>query len=97
MPPKIQPFSFQRETREGLRARLLCSVIDGDPPVRITWLKDDKAISLGLDIVIQQTDEFSSLMTFKAVTKKHNGNYSCIATNTAGRVEQRAELHVQGS
>lgn len=96
VPPRIEPFGFPKETREGLRARLLCSVIDGDSPIRITWLKEGQHVSAdALGVVIQKTDEFSSLMTFKSVTRRHNGNYSCVATNSAGRVAHTAELNVQ--
>lgn len=42
--PVISPFSSSESLREGMRNFLTCSVIEGDSPVRLHWLKDNQAI-----------------------------------------------------
>lgn len=42
--PVIEPFSFPKFLEEGSRGKILCSVIKGDPPITIRWLKDGKLL-----------------------------------------------------
>uniref|UniRef100_T1JJC1 Down syndrome cell adhesion molecule n=1 Tax=Strigamia maritima TaxID=126957 RepID=T1JJC1_STRMM len=93
-PPKIEPFSFPKDVREGMRARVFCSVIEGDSPVSILWTKGDEALPTDSDASVQSTDEFSSLLIFKKVSARHNGNYTCIVSNAAAVVQHTAELLV---
>uniref|UniRef100_T1IX56 Down syndrome cell adhesion molecule n=1 Tax=Strigamia maritima TaxID=126957 RepID=T1IX56_STRMM len=95
VPPKITPFSFQDELlREGARARLQCVVSEGDLPLAIKWLKDGQPIDFDLGVTIRDLDEFSSILTIAVVTSRHNGNYTCVATNDAASVQHTAELSV---
>uniref|UniRef100_T1JJ84 Ig-like domain-containing protein n=1 Tax=Strigamia maritima TaxID=126957 RepID=T1JJ84_STRMM len=93
-PPKIEPFSFPRDLSEDMRARVLCTIIRGDLPITITWMKDYFHLSLDLGIVVHNADEFSSSLTFRSVTATHRGNYTCIASNAASTVNYTAELFV---
>ncbi|KAG8182320.1 hypothetical protein JTE90_004089 [Oedothorax gibbosus] len=91
--PVIDPFLFPKNLQEGMRSRLVCTVIQGDPPFVISWKKDERSIEPGLGVVIRN-DEFSSDLTFSSVTPRHNGNYTCIVSNAAASVIHTAMLVV---
>ncbi|CAL1284864.1 unnamed protein product [Larinioides sclopetarius] len=91
--PVIDPFSFPKNLQEGMRSRLVCTVIQGDPPFVISWKKDERPIEPGLGVIIRN-DEFSSDLTFSSVTPRHNGNYTCIVSNAAASVSHTATLVV---
>ncbi|UYV70832.1 hypothetical protein LAZ67_8000774 [Cordylochernes scorpioides] len=91
--PVIDPFSFPRHLQEGMRSRLGCTVIQGDPPFSIRWRKDGRAIDPGLGVVVRD-DDFSSDLTFSSVEPRHNGNYTCIVSNGAAAVSHTALLVV---
>uniref|UniRef100_T1KQ15 Down syndrome cell adhesion molecule n=1 Tax=Tetranychus urticae TaxID=32264 RepID=T1KQ15_TETUR len=97
--PFIDPFNFSSNLQSGQRYNALCSVTRGDPPIEIRWLKDGRPITgvssssmdsnpsssphpLGIDII--QVKDFSSHLTFESLGPEHRGNYTCIATNSAG-------------
>nr|XP_042900815.1 Down syndrome cell adhesion molecule-like protein Dscam2 [Parasteatoda tepidariorum] len=91
--PVIDPFSFPKNLQEGMRSRLVCTVIQGDPPFVISWKRDERPIEPGLGVIIRN-DEFSSDLTFSSVTPRHNGNYTCIVSNAAASVTHTATLVV---
>lgn len=81
-PPVISPFTSPENLREGMRNFLTCSVIEGDAPMRITWLKDnvrltDEAI-ISNKLRVETTNEFTSTLYFLQVDFSHNGNYTCV-------------------
>uniref|UniRef100_T1JES4 Ig-like domain-containing protein n=1 Tax=Strigamia maritima TaxID=126957 RepID=T1JES4_STRMM len=87
VPPKIVPFTFQDgHLLEGMLVRVSCVVSRGDLPLNISWLKDDKPISeeFAVSVRVHNLDEYSSVLSIDPVTKKHDGNYTCIAKNMAG-------------
>uniref|UniRef100_T1JES3 Down syndrome cell adhesion molecule-like protein Dscam2 n=1 Tax=Strigamia maritima TaxID=126957 RepID=T1JES3_STRMM len=87
VPPKIVPFTFQDgHLLEGMLVRVSCVVSRGDLPLNISWLKDDKPISeeFAISVRVHNLDEYSSVLSIDPVTKKHDGNYTCIAKNMAG-------------
>ncbi|GAB6020997.1 hypothetical protein CHUAL_003637 [Chamberlinius hualienensis] len=97
VPPKIVPFEFQEELlREGMRARLQCVISEGDLPLKVEWLKDGNKITNDLGILVKILDEFSSILTIHSITPKHNGKYTCVASNDAATVTHSAQLSVNG-
>src|SRR5277367_4686044 len=92
------PFAFQDDLlREGMRARLQCVLTDGDPKMEIKWTKDGRPISESLGIVIRKLDDFSSTLMIPIITPRHNGNYTCTATNAARSSQHTAVLNVNGN
>lgn len=66
-------------------------------PIRITWHKDGQPIVPGsASGVAIETKEFMSSLQITKVTLKHNGNYTCIASNTAATVSWERQLIVTG-
>ncbi|XP_015600048.1 Down syndrome cell adhesion molecule-like protein Dscam2 isoform X2 [Cephus cinctus] len=45
VPPRIAPFSFNKDLSEGVRAQVTCMVEKGDPPFTIIWSKDGEMIA----------------------------------------------------
>jgi hypothetical protein len=45
--PVIEQFHFPRHLQLGMRARLVCTVISGDPPFNIRWLHNGTQIWTG--------------------------------------------------
>uniref|UniRef100_T1JJJ3 Ig-like domain-containing protein n=1 Tax=Strigamia maritima TaxID=126957 RepID=T1JJJ3_STRMM len=94
-PPKVTPFSFQDELiREGARARIQCVIREGQSPIKITWLKDGQLIAPDQGVLIREIDEFSSILMISSISPRHNGNYTCKATNAAGTAQHTAPLFV---
>ncbi|GAB6033034.1 Down syndrome cell adhesion molecule-like protein 1, variant 2 [Chamberlinius hualienensis] len=95
VPPHIVPFSFMDEYMlEGMLARLTCVVSRGDRPLTIVWVKDDRLITAELGVSVRTFDEYSVVLTINSVSSKHNGNYTCIASNPAGSANHTAQLIV---
>ncbi|GAB6020816.1 Down syndrome cell adhesion molecule-like protein 1 [Chamberlinius hualienensis] len=94
--PKIAPFAFQEDlVREGMRAQIQCAISEGDTPLTVQWIKDGHLITNGLqDVYITHVDEYSSNLAIKSVTPRHNGNYTCIASNKAGSTTHTTLLSV---
>ena len=53
---------------------------------------DPSPLSLGV-----RSDDFSMDLTFSRVTPRHNGNYTCIASNDVASVSHSAILVVDGT
>lgn len=96
VPPLIQPFDIP-STSVGKLMYIACVVSSGDMPIRITWHKDGQLIVPGsASGVAIETKEFMSSLQISNVTLKHNGNYTCIASNAAATVSWERQLIVTG-
>lgn len=101
--PVIDPFVFPKSLHQGQRYNALCSVTKGDPPIRVKWLKDSLPITVAANsggdftgINIIDVTPFSSSLIFDALRPEHSGNYTCEATNAAGRATYNATMIVHG-
>ncbi|XP_022256217.1 Down syndrome cell adhesion molecule-like protein Dscam2 isoform X3 [Limulus polyphemus] len=94
--PVIYPFSFPKSIQVGMRARLVCTVIKGDPPFTIRWYKDGHPMPQELNEK-RHNDVFSSDLTFANIQTQHNGNYTCTVSNTASSASHSAVLIVKGN
>lgn len=96
VPPLIQPFDIP-STSVGKLMYIACVVSSGDMPIRITWHKDGQLIIPGSASGVGiETKEFMSSLQISKVTLKHNGNYTCIASNAAATVSWERQLIVTG-
>ncbi|KAL2076741.1 hypothetical protein ACEWY4_027662 [Coilia grayii] len=94
VPPLIQPFDFP-PTSIGKLMYVACVVSSGDMPIRFTWRKDGQDIVPGGNSgVTIETKEFMSSLQISKVSLKHNGNYTCIASNDAATVSTERQLIV---
>ncbi|KAL1487360.1 hypothetical protein MTO96_030974 [Rhipicephalus appendiculatus] len=94
VPPLIERFAFDENLHEGMRTRVYCNIARGDPPVRITWLRDGQPIKSGPDIEVRVLDPFSVALAIDSLSPSHDGSYTCVASNTAATVNYTAPLRV---
>ncbi|XP_049955414.1 Down syndrome cell adhesion molecule-like protein Dscam2 [Schistocerca serialis cubense] len=92
--PEIDPIVIKRDLQLGMRMRLVCVVSKGDFPIRIQWLKDGSPIPEDQDIAEKILDEYSSTLSFSSLAVKHNGNYTCHASNAAASRNYSVEVIV---
>src|SRR6218665_38150 len=79
--PVISPFNPPPALREGMRVILTCSVVEGDSPVSIQFLKEGEHIQDGGPISrvkLDVTNEFSATLFIASVSAEDSGNYTCI-------------------
>ncbi|KAL1483751.1 hypothetical protein MTO96_032977, partial [Rhipicephalus appendiculatus] len=95
-PPLIERFAFDENLHEGMRTRVYCNIARGDPPVRITWLRDGQPIKSGPDIEVRVLDPFSVALAIDSLSPSHDGSYTCVASNAAATVNYTASLRVHG-
>ncbi|XP_015786547.1 Down syndrome cell adhesion molecule-like protein 1 homolog [Tetranychus urticae] len=76
-----QPLPGTIYANEGIRVKLVCSIIEGDQPVEIRWLKSGQPLRPLSNILLQSSDDYS-LLTFKKITFEDRGNYTCLASNS---------------
>ncbi|RWS03769.1 Down syndrome cell adhesion molecule-like protein Dscam2 isoform X39, partial [Dinothrombium tinctorium] len=94
--PLINPFNIAPNLREGMRSMLTCSVLEGDPPFRLSWFKDDKPIEVNNNNAkITSSDEFSSTLVINKVSFEDNGNYTCVVTNSAASANYSVNMLVK--
>ncbi|KAF1667419.1 hypothetical protein FQA23_0011661, partial [Aptenodytes patagonicus] len=93
VPPLIQPFEFPPASI-GQLLYIPCVVSSGDMPIHITWRKDGHVILSGSGVTIE-SKEFMSSLQISSVSLKHNGNYTCIASNAAATVSRERQLIVR--
>ncbi|XP_071958859.1 cell adhesion molecule DSCAM-like isoform X2 [Antedon mediterranea] len=92
VPPKIGEMP-KMHLSEGDRMQMFCSVISGDTPISISWLKDEHPIPASSDLIIQNVGTSSMIYT-DAVTTDLAGNYTCVANNSAATVTYTNEIFI---
>ena len=100
--PKIAPFSRRTSSiQKGERITLTCTIAKGDLPISIVWRKDnaniDSTNAENDDIKIIAFNEFISMLTIDDLDVHHIGNYSCLASNSAGTAIRYQTVHVNGN
>ena len=65
------------------------------------WRKDEEIIKSDSinkeEIKIIAFDEFNSMLTIEDLDVRHIGNYSCLASNSAGTAIHYQTVHVNGN
>lgn len=71
----------------------------GDPPLTIQWLKDGLELTLSetSTVIVRELDEFTSILSINALARHHQGNYTCVASNSVARAHYSASLSVNGT
>lgn len=72
----------------------------GGLPLMLGAAEENHAISsqsgLDLGIVVKHLDPYSSTLTFASLQSHHRGQYTCEASNEAGRANQSSALVIHG-
>jgi uncharacterized protein YacL len=71
---------------------LLCTVVAGDTPLNITWLKDGQSLQKG----VQHLDDLTTILSLSHLSLVDSGNYTCRASNAAGIAVYSSVLKVKG-
>lgn len=81
-----------------MRTAVTCIVVAGDGPMSTRWLKDDMPLDEKMldATIIPAEDGFVSTITIKSLSNKHNGNYTCLATNDVATGSYSSVLTVKG-
>ncbi|GFS81552.1 down syndrome cell adhesion molecule-like protein 1 homolog, partial [Nephila pilipes] len=90
--PVIEPFNLPPSVQMGQRLSITCTVIKGDPPITLKWLRDEHALKKDGDIRIHNLADYSSTLLFDPVKPEHRANYTCVATNEAGSERHSAAM-----
>ena len=81
--------------QEGSYAQANCILRKGDRPVLFTWLYNGHILNSNDEIQIDLTGR-SSILTIDPVKFRHQGSYTCMASNSAGQDEKSDSLAVNG-
>lgn len=101
MPPVLSPFIFSDALEEGTRATAVCSVISGDPPITLQWLKNGQPLldqltrSADPHIQVLNIKEFISSLIITNITRRHQGVYTCLATTPNTSSNRTAIMRVK--
>ncbi|XP_064480479.1 cell adhesion molecule Dscam1-like [Ornithodoros turicata] len=78
---------------EGMNVKMLCSVVEGDPPISLRWTRNGHVVTRSSSVSLQSLED-SSVLTLKKVSARDNGTYTCEASNRALTVNRTVNLIV---
>lgn len=94
----ISPFQFDGPLNIGDSVFLPCNVPKGDRPLKIKWYMNGNHLAHNaLGISISSFGSQASILNINSVEHSHKGEYTCVATNTAGKSRYTATLDVKGT
>lgn len=95
MPPFFDLKPVSVDLALGASGSFKCHVT-GTAPIKITWAKDNREIRPGGNYKMTLVENTATLTVLK-VGKGDAGQYTCYASNTAGKDSCSAHLSVQGT
>ncbi|EFN60720.1 Down syndrome cell adhesion molecule-like protein 1 [Camponotus floridanus] len=94
VPPRIAPFEMaDKAVNWGDSVSVVCTVVNGDSPLEITWALNGMPIEENHRISVTTTKR-NSLLSIDSASPSHAGTYTCVASNAAGATTYSAELTV---
>ncbi|CAL7934264.1 unnamed protein product [Xylocopa violacea] len=92
--PRIAPFEMaDRAVNWGDSVSAVCTVVNGDSPLEISWALNAMPIDESHRISVTTTKR-NSLLSIDSASPSHAGTYTCVASNAAGATSYSAELTV---
>lgn len=76
--------------------RQTCFVIEGDPPLLVSWFRDGQDLESDESVRVTRIDSLTSMLAISDLTSRHSGNYTCVAKNDVAAVAETAVLLVKG-
>ena len=92
--PRILPLVPQITLINGETFSQSC-ISQSSPAPTLVWLKDGQLIT-DPGVTTSLPTPSMAIIVIPAVSKTHIGRYKCVASNSAGAVEETIELHVKG-
>lgn len=97
VPPRITPFVFEDSPVHTKQfVQVTCLVPDGDLPITIKWMLNDKSLDAFPEISTGMVGKRSSFLSIESVSYQNAGIFTCSATNSAGSAIYSANLQVNG-
>ncbi|UYV62107.1 Dscam [Cordylochernes scorpioides] len=94
-PPSILPFHFPDAGDGTIFAQALCGLRKGDGDIEFKWYHNGKPVISSGHVTITTHPRFSAIYIDK-ISSEDSGNYTCVASNSAGRDAFTAILLVRG-
>lgn len=96
--PQIGVFTFGEEPlNAGDIASVTCSVTKGDLPIEINWMFGNEIVDEKReDISVFNLGKRGKQLSIDSVGATHAGEYTCVASNSAGSTSRTAVLNVNG-
>lgn len=94
--PKLQPFYFPKNHPLNKKVVVSCVAMEGDEPLSFAWLKDGRSLAQEQRVFVAKLTENMASLTIPEVTAEDIGNYTCVASNKAGRDSYTTALIVNG-
>lgn len=93
----MAPFAFEEgPINAGDYASIQCTVPNGDLPLRIEWSFNGENVKRFSEITVAKSGRRGSTLTIDPVSYTLAGNYTCLASNSAGFYQHTAQLLVNG-
>lgn len=91
------PFDFgDLPINSGDMTSTTCSIAKGDLPLNVTWIFNDRPISLVDGVTVSMVNKRLNALSIESVSAEHAGKYTCIATSAAGSTSYSSQLNVNG-
>ncbi|KAH6921921.1 hypothetical protein HPB50_006466 [Hyalomma asiaticum] len=90
----VMPFSFSKNVALGQRQMVTCVVSSGVGPFRFAWTHGDQPVNTDSRRQVKVLAENVAALSIEAVRAEDLGNYTCTASNAAGRGIYTASLVV---
>lgn len=98
MIPYINPFEVEESIFAGESVHITCHVSKGDRPLQISWSFQGNEIPYhnNMGITTTKLGEKASVLSIPTAMGQHSGNYTCTASNRAGRAHHSALVNIHG-
>ncbi|CAB4064419.1 DSCAM [Lepeophtheirus salmonis] len=93
--PVVESFTFPKNLTQGKRLRAICTIIEGDLPLDVSWSKDGSPLIDVPNVRITRIDEYTSLLAISKLESLHTGNYSCMAENAVAKHSTSSYLTIK--
>ncbi|KAK8780167.1 hypothetical protein V5799_018495 [Amblyomma americanum] len=93
-PPAIMPFSFLRNVVLGQKTTVTCVVSSGTGPFHFVWSHGSETITSDSRKHVKVLAENVAALYIEAIGAEDLGNYTCTASNAAGKGSYSASLVV---
>ncbi|CAN7943610.1 unnamed protein product, partial [Ixodes hexagonus] len=94
-PPRVQQFSFPKNPTLTTKVVVSC-VATGDEPLSFAWSKEGRLLTTGHRISVSILTANIASLTISQVTAEDIGNYTCAASNEAGKDSFTSPLVING-
>ncbi|KAK8720692.1 hypothetical protein OTU49_013154, partial [Cherax quadricarinatus] len=93
-PPRVAPFTMPESLWAGSRVAVQCLLVQGDPPVTLTWLHNGSPATTTPGISVMPLGQFVVALFIERLRAHHSGNYTCQASTPAATASHSSTLSV---